>query len=465
MVHQTRSHSHLLDAYTRPVKKNLKKQRTILNEEFYCCKMKLRGGLLVLVLNFISATRKLTWNPEEVLIDAIVVHEGLDHEIDSKFACVTLDWWPNEKCDYGNCSWVGGSINNLRFDDHLLIRALKSLNGRLRVGGTLSDQVVYKMQTDTDDCSPQFTPIDTEDKHHAWTDGCISRTRLDKLLNFAAKTETQMIFSLAALWGGRTNTTNWRPDNSLELLNHINQQNRRHLFYGFELGNEIYGNHGHAAQIPPDIAAQDFKLLRTILSQFKDTWKIFGTDTAMDIGWTKEFFSYGSDLVDIFTWHEYPLGSGGSSDVDAKVMDPKLTEKIIHRAETYKRKDALPKGIELWMGETGGAYGSGRNEVTNRFMSAFWYLDWLGVFSRLGYGGFCRQTLIGGNYGLLQIEKGEYFLNPDYFGALLFTHVMKGHIVKMNSSSEIHQYATIKRDGDNNAVYFGLLGTHSNLLI
>ena len=32
----------------------------------------------------------------------------------------------------------------------------------------------------------------------------------------------------------------------------------------------------------------------------------------------------------------------------------------------------------LWMGETGGASNSGRNTVTNRFMSAFWYLDWLG---------------------------------------------------------------------------------------
>ena len=32
----------------------------------------------------------------------------------------------------------------------------------------------------------------------------------------------------------------------------------------------------------------------------------------------------------------------------------------------------------LWMGETGGASHSGRNTVTNRFMSAFWYLDWLG---------------------------------------------------------------------------------------
>ena len=75
--------------------------------------------------------------------------------------CVTLDWWPDQKCDFGNCSWVGGSVNNLRFHDKLLIDSLTALRGRLRVGGTLSDQVVYQMQTETDSCSPQFTPIDT----------------------------------------------------------------------------------------------------------------------------------------------------------------------------------------------------------------------------------------------------------------------------------------------------------------
>ena len=51
------------------------------------------------------------------------------------------------------------------------------------------------------------------------------------------------------------------------------------------------------------------------------------------------------------------------------------------------------------MGETGGAYNSGRNTVTNRFMSAFWYLDWMGILAERGHKGFCRQTLIGGNYG------------------------------------------------------------------
>ena len=64
----------------------------------------------------------------------------------------------------------------------------------------------------------------------------------------------KLIFSLAALWGGRTNETNWKYENALTLLDHIKKRNKMDVFYGFELGNEIYGSHGHAAQIKPDIA-------------------------------------------------------------------------------------------------------------------------------------------------------------------------------------------------------------------
>ena len=177
-----------------------------------------------------------------------------------------------------------------------------------------------------------------KDKHHAWTDGCVSRTRFDKLLNFAETSKTPMIFSLAALWGGRKNNTNWRPDNAIELLDHIKLSKKLDLFYGFELGNEIYGQHGHAAHIPPDVAVQDFTRLRQFLKKYNPSWKIFGTDTAMDIEWTKAFFAKNKKIVDVFTWHEYPLGSGGSEDVAEKIMDPETTERIIYRAETYDRK-------------------------------------------------------------------------------------------------------------------------------
>ena len=146
----------------------------------------------------------------------------------------------------------------------------------------------------------------------------------------------KLIFSLAALWGGRTNETNWKYENAVTLLDHIKKRNKMDVFYGFELGNEIYGDHGHAAQIKPDIAAEDFATLRELLSKYNKNWKIIGTDTAMDIGWTIDFFKINPTAVDIFTWHEYPLGSGGSDDVAEKIMDPNFIEKVAKRIETYK---------------------------------------------------------------------------------------------------------------------------------
>jgi len=81
-------------------------------------------------------------------------------------------------------------------------------------------------------------------------------------------------------------------------------------------------------------------------------------------------------------------------------MNPDFGAKVNAQAQSLNSAPwtkNLPDGI--WMGETGGAYNSGRNTVTNRFMSAFWYVDWLGILANQGHAAFCRQTLIGGNYG------------------------------------------------------------------
>ena len=89
-------------------------------------------------------------------------------------------------------------------------------------------------------------------------------------------------------------------------------------------------------QLYPNKAADDFATLRELLSKYNKDWKIIGTDTAMDIGWTIDFFKINPTAVDIFTWHEYPLGSGGSDDVADKIMDPNFIEKVAKRIETYK---------------------------------------------------------------------------------------------------------------------------------
>ena len=58
--------------------------------------------------------------------------------------CVTLDWWPSDKCDGGDCPWANASVLTADLRDPLLVDALKALAPvALRVGGSLADQVVY----------------------------------------------------------------------------------------------------------------------------------------------------------------------------------------------------------------------------------------------------------------------------------------------------------------------------------
>jgi hypothetical protein len=41
-------------------------------------------------------------------------------ETGEDFVCATLDWWPPDKCDYGNCAWGRASLLNLVGHDNLM---------------------------------------------------------------------------------------------------------------------------------------------------------------------------------------------------------------------------------------------------------------------------------------------------------------------------------------------------------
>lgn len=94
-----------------------------------------------------------------------------------------------------------------------------------------------------------------------------------------------------------------------------------------------------------------------------------------------------------------------------------------------------PYPLPLWCGECGPHNGGGVANVTglllwsfslltcaDRFISSFWFADALGTMAQIGLKQFGRQTLIGGNYGL--IHQDTYMPNPDYFTAVLWTRLM-----------------------------------------
>ena len=107
--------------------------------------------------------------------------------------------------------------------------------------------------------------------------------------------------------------------------------------------------------------------------------------------------------------------AGDDPKLIKRVQDPFYLDKI---AKTFKDISESIKRYGpwsgAWVGESGGAYHSGGKNVSNTFADGFWYLDQLGMASTFDHKVYCRQVLIGGNYGLLNTTT--FAPNPDYYG-------------------------------------------------
>ena len=58
----------------------------------------------------------LAYLPLMIAQDSAIISIDGSHNIaniDENFVCATLDWWPPDKCDFGQCQWGNTSILNL----------------------------------------------------------------------------------------------------------------------------------------------------------------------------------------------------------------------------------------------------------------------------------------------------------------------------------------------------------------
>ncbi|MBA0845496.1 hypothetical protein Goarm_022730, partial [Gossypium armourianum] len=65
--------------------------------------------------------------------------------------------------------------------------------------------------------------------------------------------------------------------------------------------------------------------------------------------------------------------------------------------------------------ESGRAHYGGAKDVSQTFADGYWHFDQLGIALTYNLKVFCRQTLIGGNYALLNTTTS--IPNPDYYGS------------------------------------------------
>lgn len=368
-------------------------------------------------------------------------------ETEEDFICATLDWWPPNKCDYGTCSWGNASLLNLNLENPLLANAVKAFDPlKIRLGGTLQDKVIYHVGDLKQPCHPF---VKDESLMFGFTNGCLLMSRWDALNDFFNKTGAVLAFGLNALIGRKRMPNGvmggpWDSSNARDFIQYT--VDHGYKINAWELGNELSGS-GVGTSISSKQYAADVieldKILKQIYKDFQEKPLLVAPDGFFEADWFKEVVQKtGPNILNVVTHHIYNLGAGVDEHLVDKILDPSY---LSREASTFKSLKAILQRYgpwsSAWVGEAGGAYNSGHNLVTNAFIFSFWYLDQLGMAATYNTKSYCRQSLIGGNYGLLNTTT--YVPNPDYYSALLWHQLMGKRVLSTISKGTqyLHAYA------------------------
>ncbi|XP_020573782.1 heparanase-like protein 3 [Phalaenopsis equestris] len=372
---------------------------------------------------------------------------------DEHFICATLDWAPSETCRNGSCPWINASILNLNLSNRVLLNVVKAFSPlKLRLGGSLEDRVMYESSDLGCPCVP-FVMNDSA--LFGFNEGCLPMSRWDQLNEFFKKSRSSVIFGLNAL-NGRVPMQDgslggpWNYTNAESLVRYTT--NKGYNILGWELGNELSGKGIQARIGVAQYAADMISLKKVMDGLYKDgTMKplLIAPGGNFEAEWYSKFIELTklSSSLDVITHHMYILGPGTDDNLVEKILDPSHLDgpaSVFNNLSIILRNAG--SSVNPWVGEAGGAYNGGRNLVTNSFVSSFWYLDQLGMSATYNTKVFCRQSLIGGNYGLL--NTSNFKPNPDYYSALLWHRLMGPKVLSTNfiGTKKIRAYAHCARD-------------------
>ncbi|KAK7274917.1 hypothetical protein RIF29_16018 [Crotalaria pallida] len=362
---------------------------------------------------------------------------------DDNFICATLDWWPSTKCDYYQCPWGQAGILNLDLNNVILSNALKAFGSlRIRLGGSLQDQIVYQFGRHKE--CPRMSR--QHDGLFGFSVGCLPRKRWDEVNDLFNKTGVKLTFGLNALIGRNRSVVdktlwegNWDHRNALSLMKYTIKKGYK--IDSYELGNELCDK-GISARVESVQYANDMKRLKHIVNKIypepSTRPTVLGPGGFFGKEWFDSFLqNTGPGVLHGVTHHLYNLGPGVDSNLIKKVQDPFYLSQV---SQVFKDVATAVKTYTpwagAWVGESGGAYNSGGKDVSHTFANGFWYLDQLGMASTFDHKVYCRQTLIGGNYALLNTTS--FIPNPDYYGALLWHRLMGSKVLSVSHKGSLY---------------------------
>ena len=359
------------------------------------------------------------------------------NEVSPLYVSANFDWHTDAE-EFP--AWVNSSAMVIDLDN-INLRALAAAfaPSHLRVGGSEGDCIIVDLSgNDCNTLLPKTQAFCVNNSIGYPNAFCLSTSRWDEILSFAQDSGMHIAFGLNAMLG-RNGTAGPGPFDSSNVIGFLKYLYTKNSSVEFartltlEFGNEL------EFKVDASTYAKDLLSLKAQIDYIwenlveNDRPRLVANDENPDPGYWKSILPVIGTAIHAATWHNY-YGYG---------LDPLLASKAFNYSflsATYSQAlpmidvsmDFVSKGGELWVGETAMAWHSGRENVTDTYLSGPWYLNALGWLAKT-HKVHCRQTLLGGNYGL--IDHFTFQPNPDYFTALLWKKTMGVRVLDIVSSA------------------------------
>lgn len=350
-----------------------------------------------------------------------------------QYLSADIDWWPANTSESGG-GWGDAGLLSLDLSNKRLQNMVAHLSpGILRVGGSLDNFVKYRVGSMSEEQCKEKIMF----REKGW-ELCLNMTRWDEFNEFARNAGLDVVFGLSY---GQIQDGSWDYENPTALLNYSKQKN--YTFFGFELGEEMNPN-------PETVQFQNLlsgytKLRKTLKTLWPNqTPRVIGPCVGMTYENVKnkkqfQFMSefINASVVDTLCLHSY------NNDGGDNWQKPGFLNQTLKQAKgVLKALRNKSSNTPLWCGECGPHNDGGVANVTDRFISSFWYADALGHLASLGLEQFGRQSLVGSNYGLLEMDT--FLPNPDFYIAVLWKKLMGTNVLNLeynNNNDQFHAYA------------------------
>ena len=327
------------------------------------------------------------------------------------------------------------------------LRTLASALGPayLRTSGTSANSVYFQ----NDDKPPLAQPP-------AGYGSVLTRAQWKGVIDFARAVDAKLLMSFTVNTAVRDQAGLWTPLQAQPLVDYTRAIGGN--IYAAELFNEpnlpSYG--GAPKGYDGAWFARDHVAFRAFAAKSLPKMKIVGPgDVVMNnmplpgnMTGASMMAGAPSPRFDIISYHFYPAVAPRCAPSNSPVgtsPDKALTEEWLGRtdkslADHKALRDRYAPGAPIWNTETAGAACSGA-PWSATFIDSFRYVDQLGRLAKNGASAVFHQTLVGGNYGLL--DPDTFAPRPNYWAALLWRRTVGSTMLDAGPlRPNLHLYAS-----------------------